>query len=130
MKITSIYLLGAALLAPIFSGCYVTADGHTKLGLPTAFAGDSMSGRYMRTVDQVFAAAKQVLIANGKLTSENTITKILIGQVDERTVWVSVTPDEPTVTRVTVQARKSGGAPDRDWAHEIEKQIALKLANP
>ena len=129
MKTTSFLLLGAALLVPAFSGCYSTADGHIKPGVPSFFGGDTMTGRYQRSVEQVFNAAKEVIKANGKLTSENTITKILIGQVDERTIWISVAEDEPTVTRVQVQARKSNGTADRDWAHEIEKQVALKLAS-
>ena len=128
MKTTPMFLLGAALLIPSLTGCYTTTDGHVKLGIPAAFGNDSLSGRYQRGVDNVFTAAKDVLKEAGQLTSENTITKILIGQVDERTIWVSVAEDEPTITRVVVQARKSNGTADRDWAHEIEKRIALKLA--
>lgn len=130
MKTTSIVLLGTALLVPAFTGCYGTTDGHLKPGIPAFFATDTMNGRYNRSVDQVFSAAKAVLISLGTLTGENTITKVLEAQVDGRTIWVKVEEDGPGVTRERVQARKSSGAPDRDWAAEIDKQVALKLAVP
>ena len=78
-------------------------------------------------MDQVFAAAKEVLGFNGTLTGENTIAKIVTASVDGRTVWVKIDEVEPRVSRVSVQARKQGGLPDIYLASEIDKQIAIRL---
>ena len=49
------------------------------------------------------------------------------GKVNGRRVWVRVTEREPNVSQVLVQTRNSAGGSDLDLAHELEKQIALKL---
>ncbi len=89
---------------------------------------DTIESRYQRPVQQIFAAARQVLELNGTLTGENTINASLEAQVDNRSVIVKVDEVEPGVSRVQVEARRNGGAPDVDLAAEIDKQIALKLA--
>jgi hypothetical protein len=90
---------------------------------------DSVEGRYERPTAAVFAAAKEVLRFNGALTAENTINLSLEAKISQRTVFVRVEELDPSkpVTRVTVQTRTPGGITDLDLAHEIEKQIALKL---
>lgn len=120
-------LIGLLALVGILasSGCYSTPEGHHKFGTP--WGRDTIEGRYERPVDQVFAAAKEVLGFNGTLTGENTIAKIVTASVDGRTVWVKIDEVEPRVSRVTVQARKQGGLPDIYLASEIDKQIAIRL---
>jgi hypothetical protein len=84
-------------------------------------------------VDQVFDAAKQVLKTNGVLVREGVLysqtnqVKTVEGKVNERNVWVRIEGIEPKVTAVIVQTRTPGGGADLDLAHELEKQIALKL---
>jgi len=50
----------------------------------------------------------------------------LRGKVNQRNVWIRVAAETPQVTQVTVQARTGVGG-DVDLAHELEKEIALKL---
>jgi hypothetical protein len=120
--------VGALCLLVVGTGCYSTVDGRVKAGVP--FSKDKIEGRYERPVDQVFAAAKEVMKFNGALEGENTIGKTLWGKVDTRTVWIKVEEVDPKVSRVIVQARKKGGGRDIDLASEIDKQIALRLVKP
>ncbi len=125
MKTKLLVLLTAGFLTVFASGCYSTADGRVKVGVP--FAKDTIESRYERPVEEIFKAAKEVLSFNGTLYGENTISKTLVAKIDTRTVWVAVDDVEPKVSRVRVQARKRGGTPDIDLASEIDKQIALRL---
>ena len=74
-----------------------------------------------------------MIIANGILSNESILhgetntVKTAEGKVNQRTVYVRVEGVEPKVTAVSVQTRTSGGGSDIELAHEIEKQIALKL---
>jgi hypothetical protein len=121
-------LLGAVLVG---AGCVGTVDEHKTAGVP--FIKDRVGGRYERSVDQVTQAAKQVVSVNGVLVNESTLydqtnaVKTVEGRVNQRTVWVRIEFVDPKVTEVTVQTRTSGGGSDIDLAHELEKQIALKL---
>jgi len=113
------------------AGCISTVDDRKTAGVP--FIKDRVEGRYERSVDQVAAAAKQVVTSNGVLVNETVLynqtnaVKTIEGKVNQRTVWVRIESLDPKVTAVTVQTRTSGGGSDIDLAHEIEKQIALKL---
>ena len=121
-------LLGLALIG---AGCVSTVDERKTAGVP--FIKDSVSGRYERSVDQVATAAKQVVSSNGVLVNESVIynqtnsLKTVEGKVNQRTVWVRIESVDPKITAVTVQTRTPGGGSDIELAHEIEKQIALKL---
>ena len=121
-------LLGLVVVA---AGCVSTVDERKTAGVP--FIKDRIGGRYERTVDQVAQAAKQVVSNNGVLLNESTIydqtnaVKTVEGRVNQRTVWVRIEYVDPKVTAVTVQTRTPGGVSDIDLAHELEKQIALKL---
>ncbi len=124
MKKNFVVFLTAVCLASLVSGCVHTVDGRSQPGL--SMAKDTIESRYERPVDQIFAAAKDVLKLNGTLVSENTVNHSLEAKVDTRTVWVAVEEVEPKVSRVRVQARtKSGG--DIDLASELDKQIYGKL---
>lgn len=121
-------LLGALIVT---AGCVSTVSGGKTGGVP--FVKDTVEGRYERPLDEVFKAAKDVVIANGVLNkesilhSETNTVKTVEGKVNQRTVWVRVEDVDPKVTAVVVQTRTQGGAADVDLAHDIEKQIALKL---
>jgi len=112
-------------------GCVSTVNERTSPGVP--FVKDKVEGRYERSVDQVFNASKQVLSTNGVLVREGTLynqtnaVKTIEGKVNQRNVWIRIEGIEPKVTAVIVQTRTPGGGADLDLAHEIEKQIALKL---
>jgi hypothetical protein len=124
MKKNLVAFLMAVCLGALVSGCVNTVDGRSKAGL--SFAKDTIESRYERPVDQIFAAAKDVLKLNGTLVAENTINHSMEAKVDTRTVWVAIEEIEPKVSRVRVQARtKSGG--DIDLASELDKQIYGKL---
>lgn len=129
MKTTIFAILVGAVL--VGAGCVSTVDERTTAGVP--FIKDRVAGRYERSVDQVAQAAKQVVSSNGVLVNESTLydqtnaVKTVEGKVNQRTVWVRIEYIDPKVTAVTVQTRTPGGGSDIDLAHELEKQIALKL---
>jgi hypothetical protein len=121
-------LLGALLVA----GCVSTVSDNKTAAVP--LVKDKVSGHYQRSVDQVFQAAKEVISFNGTIARESTIfgqantVKTVQGKVNQRSVWVRVEGVEPNLTAVTVQVRTSGGGADQALGHELEKQIAVKLA--
>jgi hypothetical protein len=122
------FFLSCALLAIMLSGtsgCYSTADGNKRTGMP--FLKDSVVGRYERPLDQIYEAAVEVLRFNGTVVSENRINNSLTARVDNNTVWVRVQEESSTITQLEVQARGRWGGPDVDLASEMEKQIALQL---
>ena len=108
-----------------------TVNDRTSPGVP--FIKDRVEGRYERSVPQVFQAARDVVKQNGVLINESTIynqtntVKTVEGKVNQRSVWVRVEEIDPKVTAVIVQTRTPAGGSDIDLAHELEKQIALKL---
>jgi len=114
-------------LAVFTQGCYSTVDGRVKAGVPRPLAKDTIEGRYERSAEEIFAAAKKVLQHNGNLYGENTISKTLEAKIDNSTVRVAVDVVETKTTRVRVQARRKTGTADIELASEIEKQIALSL---
>jgi len=122
-------LLGALLVG---AGCVNTVNDRSTAGMP--FIKDRVEGRYERTVDQVFAAARDVVAGKGVLADESTLygqtntVKTIKGKINQCNVWVRVEGVDPKVTSVIVQTRTAGGGADLDLAHEVEKEIALKLA--
>lgn len=124
----------AGLIATLIiaTGCVSTVSGRKTAAVP--FLKDRVEGRYERPVSQVYDAAKQVVIFNGQLVNEitqhdatNALVLALEGRVQERKVFIAVSEVDPKVSQVTVQVRTSAGGRDLDLAHELEKQIALKL---
>ena len=107
------------------SGCYSTADGNKRTGMP--FLKDTVVGRYERPLDQIYEAAIEVMRYNGTVVSENRINHSLTARVDNKTVWVRVQEESPTITQLEVQARTKWGRPDVDLASEMKTQIALQL---
>lgn len=130
MKMTILLGLVAAL---VFStGCVQTQSGRKTAAVP--FVKDSATGRYERPVSQVYEAAKEVLRFNGQLVNEvtrysddNVAVLALEGYVQDRKVYIGVSEEDPKVTSITVQVRTPGGGTDNNLAHELEKQVALKL---
>jgi hypothetical protein len=129
MKVNLFAILAGAAL--VVAGCVSTVNERTTPGMP--FVKDKIQGRYERPVDQIFAAAKDVVRENGVLINESTIynetnaVKTVEGKVNQRNVWIRVQAVDPKYTDVTVQTRTPGGGSDIDLAAELEKQIALKL---
>ena len=126
---TKIFLafLGVAIIT---AGCVGTVSGtKTAALLPNR---DEVQGRYQRSVDQVYQAAVQVVQSDGVMVTEyiphdttNTV-RSLRGKVNQHNVWIRVAAESPQITQVTVQARTKVGG-DVDLAHQLEKEIALKL---
>lgn len=128
---TKIFLGLLAITALILAGCVDTVSGRKTAGVP--FIRDRVEGRYQRSPEAVFTAARQVITDNGILNNEGinysdtNAVRTIQGQINERTVWVRVEPVDPKVTDVVVQARTRAGGVDVDLAHQVEKEIALKL---
>jgi len=127
---TKIFLafLGVAIIT---TGCIKTVGGTRTAAVP--LVKDRVEGRYQRSADQVYQAAVQVIQSDGVMVTEfiphdttNTV-RALQAKVNQRNVWVRVAAVDPQITQVTVQARTKVGG-DVDLAHELEKEIALKLA--
>lgn len=122
-------LLGGAI---IVAGCVSTVNEQHTVAVP--FAKDRMEGRYERSVDQVFQAAKTVVMNNGTVSRESNLlggtntVRTLEGKVNQRKIWVRVEGLDPKVTAVTVQARRGSGGTDQELTHQLEKEIALQLA--
>ncbi|MCD6050102.1 MAG: hypothetical protein K0Q55_1505 [Verrucomicrobia bacterium] len=125
MKTKWMILLTVIAMAAFSTGCVSQVDGHKRAGVP--FIKDKIISSYERPVAQIFAAAKEVLAANGILNREDTINKVIEAKVNQRTVFVKVSEVDPNVTQVTVQVRTKAGVSDIDLAAEIDKQIALRL---
>src|SRR5690348_14214833 len=112
MKKNLLTLVVVGLVTVFSAGCVKTMDGHSKAGVP--FLKDKIVSSYERPVAQIFAAAKEVLGANGTLVREDTINKVVEGKVNQRTVFVKVDEVDPTVTQVTTQVRTKAGGTDID----------------
>jgi hypothetical protein len=109
------------VLGLVGTGCYSTEGGGVKAGMP--FVKDSVVSRYERPPAQVHAAALAVIKKQGTLTSDDSVTHVIRGRIDNRTVWIKVSEDDPAVTTVTVQARTKMGMADVDLASEVDKLI-------
>ena len=125
-------LLGLVAAFVISTGCVQTQSGRKTAAVP--FVKDSVTGRYERSVSQVYEAAKEVLRLNGQLVNEVTrhnddsvAVLALEGYVQDRKVFIGVKEEDPTVTSITVQVRTPRGGTNNNLAHELEKQVALKL---
>ena len=127
MKLKWILPLALGIAAIFLSGCVETVDGRHRAGMP--FVRDRVEGRYERSPADLWTAAKDVLKYQGTLLSEDTLKNVLEASVDERTIWVKVEEFDTKTTRILVQARTKGGAPDMEMAAFIDKQIAVRLAS-
>lgn len=121
-------LAGVALAA---TGCVKTvSDNHA---FATTWSQDTISGRYNRTMDQVYHASVQVVVNNGVLVREyitpgTNVVRSLEGKVNQQRVWIRVEAVDSKTTQVDVQARGSWGGSDVNLAAQLEKEIALQLA--
>ncbi len=124
-----VVLLGGLVFV---SGCVSTVNDRHAFAL--APGNDKYEGRYQRNVDQVYAAAVEVMKSNGTISRESILNpgpnqaKVIEAKVNQRNVYVRVEAVDPTVTSVIVQVRTSGGGKDLQLTQELQKQIAIKLA--
>ena len=124
-----IALLGGLVFV---AGCVSTVNDRKTAAVP--FVKDKFEGRYERPVDQVYAAAVEVVKFNGAISQETIISpgasqvRTIEAKVNGRSVWVRVEPVDAKVTSVTVQVRTKGGGSDLELTQELQKQIAVKLA--
>jgi hypothetical protein len=121
-----------AAIAIVTAGCVSTVSGTHTAAVP--FEKDTVSGRYERSVDQVYQASVAVVNQNGVIDTEyiphdtTNSTRSLVGRVNQGKVWVSVEAIDPKITQVSVQARTKYGGSDLDVAPQLETEIALQLA--
>lgn len=130
MKIKIFAALASAAI--IATGCVKTVSDTDTFAV--SYGRDSVAGRYNRPVDQVYKASVAVVQANGVLLTEfvphdyTNAVRSLEGRVNDRKVWIRVEQIDPKVSQVDVEARTKMGRVDLDLVHELEKEIALKLA--
>jgi len=122
-------VLGAVILV---TGCVSTVSGGKTAGVP--FVNDKFEALYKVPADVVYQAAKDVVKEDGILTNEGTNydgtneVRFVQGKVNESKVWISVEAADKELTKVTVQTRRDGGGTDQVLAHQIDKEIAVKMA--
>jgi hypothetical protein len=128
MKINFLALLaGVGILA---AGCVNTVtDQHA---FASTFSQDTITARYPRTGDQVYAAAAKVVAQDGTLKLEyitpgTNYCRSLKAKVSQRDVWIRVTEVNPQTAQVEVQARDDWGGSDVALASQLDKEIALQL---
>ena len=130
MKTKMLVVLFGGLV--LVAGCVKTVNDRHTPAVP--FVKDKFEGRYERPVEQVYAAAIEVIKVNGAIARESIINpganqvKSIEGKVNGRNVWVRVEAVDPKVTSVVVQVRTQGGGSDLDLTQELQKQIAIRLA--
>ena len=119
----------------VTAGCVSTvSDTHSPA---LTWSTDKISGRYERTLDQVYQAAVKVVNNNGKVLTEyiphdsTNSVRALSGKVNDKNVWVRVEAVDTTtpVTQLTIQARSSMGVSDVALASELVTEVALQLAH-
>jgi hypothetical protein len=124
-----VVLLGSLVLV---AGCVGTVNDRSTAAVP--FVKDKFEGRYERTPEQVYAAAVDVLKANGTIERESILNpganqvRTIEAKMNGRRIWVRVEPVDTKVSSVVVQVRTSGGGADLELTQELQKQIAVKLA--
>jgi len=126
MRKNSFWLLTICTLAFVTAGCVRTVDNRKMAGNP--LTKDKIIRVYERPVLQTWAAAKDVLSANGTLIHEDVMQSTLTAKIDTRTVLVKIEAVDAKMTRVTTQVRTRMRNSDLDLGGEIDKQIALRLA--
>jgi hypothetical protein len=123
-----VVLLGGLVLV---AGCVSTVNDRHAFALSPG--NDLFENRYKRSVDQVYAAAVDVIKANGTISRESILNpgangvKTIEAKVNGRNVWVRVQAVDSEVTAVTVQVRTSVGT-DQDLTQQLQNQIGVKLA--
>ena len=133
MKMKILFALVGVISTAAFIGCVDTVSDRKTVGVP--YIKDTIEGRYERPLDQVHQAAIDVIKFNGTLVNESIIhsetntVKTVEGRINQRNVWVRVEQVDPKVTSVKVQTRTPAGGADIDLAHQVEKEIALKLVS-
>ena len=125
MRKNAFVLLAISTLALVTAGCVNTVDNRKIAGDP--LAKDKLIRVYERPVLQCWAAAKDVLAANGTVIHEDVMQSTITARVDTRTVLVKTESIDPRMTRVTLQVRTKMRNADLDLAGELDKQIALRL---
>jgi hypothetical protein len=123
-------LLGGLVLV---SGCVKTVNDRHAFALSPGK--DKFENRYKRSVDVVYAAAVDVIKANGTISRESVINpgatavKTIEAKVNGQKVWVRVQAVDSEVTSVQVQVRTSGGGTDQSLTQQLQNQIGIKLAS-
>jgi len=132
MKIKFLALLGCVVVALAATGCYPKVSGGSRFGVP--FAKDKVYGIYEKPVEAVYTAAVQTITDKGVIQSESTVresatntVRTIVGRVDQRNIYILVTPQDVNLTRIEVQARTPAGGTDLPLAHTLEKEIALRM---
>ena len=128
-KIFFAALVGMTILT---GGCVKTvSDTHSPA---IWFGKDRVSGRYERSVEQVYQAAFKVISNNGVVVTEyiphdtSNGVRSLEGKVNQCNIWVRVEADEDgKTTLITVQARTKWGNSNIELASQMQTQIALQL---
>jgi hypothetical protein len=121
---------GVALI--VATGCVSTVDDTHAFAM--SWNTDTVSGRYARSLDEVYNASIVVIQHNGVLLNEliphdsTNAVRSLEGRVNDKKVWIRVEAVDPRTSQVDVQARSKWGTTDVDLVHELEKEIALQLA--
>lgn len=129
---TKILALLAGVVVIVATGCVKTVGGTRSVAL-NPWGQDSFVHKYERSADQVYQASKTVIQNNGVLLTASDLysstngARALYGKVNQRNVWINVTPVDPNITQVTVQVRSTAGLRDLNLTDELAGEIGLQL---
>jgi hypothetical protein len=131
MKITIFAVLAGAVL--VSTGCVRTVSDTSTFAV--SYGQDSVAGRYNRSCEQVYKASYDVVSSDGGVIVKEQIphaytnaVRQLEARVNDCKVYIRVEQIDPNISQVDVEARTKWGRTDLDLVHELEKDIALKLA--
>lgn len=123
--------LALVLAAVVLAGCVGTVT-ENQPGLKPAYQ-DRLEGRYLKSVDEVFEAAKRALNSFGTVSSEGKVltgsnqVRVAEGEINGRRIYVRIEEIDPQVTGAIVQVRTRMGGTDLRIAKDLIRRIAVEL---
>ncbi len=128
MKTQTICRLGGIFsLLFLFSGCALFLIGGGVAG-GIAISRDTVEGHFDKRFDQVWGAARQVLMGEGFIKLEDKPHGEIHAEAEKSEVTVEVLQVSEKTVRVRVKARKSYKlVPNMDLANKIYNKLFKKL---
>lgn len=111
----------------LFSGCAIFLLGAGAAG-GVAISKDTIEGHFDKKMDQVWKAAREVLMHEGFIRLEDKPHSFLEGEVRKSTVKIELLQVSEKTVRIRVKARKGHNLlPDPDLANQLYNKIFHKL---
>ncbi|MBF0569923.1 MAG: hypothetical protein HQL18_04040 [Candidatus Omnitrophica bacterium] len=115
-----------ALLAAASSGCVYLAVGAIGVVGGYVVSPDTVAGQSSRSMEETYAAAKQILGIMGQIQEDNQSANGLVATISGARVTVSVAAINVSVSKLTVKARKAF-MPKIDLAQDVYAKIVNSM---